>query len=262
MVGYSGNLGRAHEFNTLLAASQRLKDHPCIVFACVGGGYGFDELRRKVAQHGLNRIFQFFPYQDRSMLKYSLGAADVHWISLKPQLEELIVPSKFYGVAAAGRPVITISAENGEIAQLIHQHRCGIVVKPGDAETLAQAILSLAAIGNVSPIWAAGRETCWSCIFHAGTRSKVGGRFWKSSQRNRRDCTGSAAKTRSFGPSTAQNGNLQAIRNGVYRVGLGDTSSDLRPPRIMTGVVAAFRLAAAAPPWLHRLVFAIPLLPP
>jgi hypothetical protein len=38
---------------------------------------------------------------------------------------------------------------------------------------------------------------------------------------------------------------MQAIRNGV-RVGLGDTSSDLRPPRIMTGVVAAFRLAAAA----------------
>lgn len=37
------------------------------------------------------------------MLKYSLGVADVHWISLKPELEGLIVPSKFYGVAAAGK---------------------------------------------------------------------------------------------------------------------------------------------------------------
>jgi glycosyltransferase involved in cell wall biosynthesis len=144
VVGYSGNLGRAHEFNTLLAASERLKDHSHILFACVGGGYGFDELRRKVAQQGLDRTFQFFSYQDRSMLKYSLGVADVHWISLKPQLEGLIVPSKFYGVAAAGKPIIAISAENGEIAQLINQHGCGIVIKPGDAEALAQAIVDLA----------------------------------------------------------------------------------------------------------------------
>ena len=103
VVAYSGNLGRAHEFNTLLAASQRLKDHPSIVFVCVGAGYGLDQLRRSVEQRGLDRTFRFFPYQDRSMLKYSLGVADVHWISLKPELEGLIVPSKFYGVAAAGK---------------------------------------------------------------------------------------------------------------------------------------------------------------
>jgi colanic acid biosynthesis glycosyl transferase WcaI len=144
VIAYSGNLGRAHEFNTLLAASQRLKDHPSLVFVCVGAGYGLDQLRRSVEQRGLDRTFRFFPYQDRSMLKYSLGVADVHWISLKPQLEGLIVPSKFYGVAAAGEPIIAISAEDGEIAQLINQHRCGLVIKPGDAEALAQAIVDLA----------------------------------------------------------------------------------------------------------------------
>ena len=144
VIAYSGNLGRAHEFNTLLAASQRLKDHPSIVFVCVGAGYGFDQLRRSVGQGGLDGTFRFFPYQDRNMLKYSLGVADVHWISLKPELEGLIVPSKFYGVAAAGKPIIAISAENGEIARLITQHRCGLVIKPGDAEALAQAIMDLA----------------------------------------------------------------------------------------------------------------------
>jgi glycosyltransferase involved in cell wall biosynthesis len=61
VVGYSGNLGRAHEFNTLLAAAQRLKDHPRIVFVCIGGGHGFDELRRNIVQQGLVRSFKLFP---------------------------------------------------------------------------------------------------------------------------------------------------------------------------------------------------------
>jgi hypothetical protein len=77
--------------------------------------------------------FDFSRIEDRSTLKYSLAAADVHWISLKPQLEGLIVPSKFYGVAAAGRAIVAITAKNGEIAQLVEQNGCGVVVEPGDA---------------------------------------------------------------------------------------------------------------------------------
>jgi glycosyltransferase involved in cell wall biosynthesis len=156
VVGYSGNLGRAHEFDTILTASQRLKDHPRIVFICVGGGHSFDDLSRRVDQHGLRRTFRFFPYQDRSMLKYSLGVADVHWISLKPQLEGLIVPSKFYGVAAAGRPVIAISAKDGEIAQLVEQNACGVVIGPGDAKALADALIELS--GDIERVAEMGRR--------------------------------------------------------------------------------------------------------
>ena len=78
------------------------------------------------------------------MLKYSLGAADVHWISLKPQLEGLIVPSKFYGVAAAGRAIVAISAKDGEIAQLVEQNSCGITIEPGHAKVLAEALIDFA----------------------------------------------------------------------------------------------------------------------
>ena len=77
------------------------------------------------------------------MLKYSLGAADAHWISLKPEFEGVALPSKFYGVAAAGRPVIAITAENGELAHLVRHYDCGFVVAPGNAETLASVLLRL-----------------------------------------------------------------------------------------------------------------------
>jgi colanic acid biosynthesis glycosyl transferase WcaI len=143
VVGYSGNLGRPHEFDTILAAAMYLKDHPRIIFACIGGGYSFDELAHRVEKCDLRRLFRFFPYQDRSLLKYSLGVADAHWISLKPQLEGLIVPSKFYGIAAAGRPIIAIAAKDGEIAQLIEQHGCGIIIEPGDGKALADGLIDL-----------------------------------------------------------------------------------------------------------------------
>jgi len=141
VVAYSGNLGRAHEFDTLLGAAELLKNNLYIVFVCVGGGHSFDDLSRRVNERNLQHIFRFFPYQDRNMLKYSLSVADVHWISLKPQLEGLIVPSKFYGVAAAGRAIVAITAKHGEIAQLVEQSGCGVVIEPGDATRLADILI-------------------------------------------------------------------------------------------------------------------------
>jgi glycosyltransferase involved in cell wall biosynthesis len=143
VVGYSGNLGRAHEFDTLLAASELLRNDPHIVFVFIGGGQRMDELARIVKARGLDATFRFIPYQDRKLLKHSLCVPDIHWISLKPEVEGLIVPSKFYGIAAAGRPTIAITARDGEIARLVLQHKCGLVIEPGQADALAKAIVQL-----------------------------------------------------------------------------------------------------------------------
>ena len=121
VVGYSGNLGRAHEFDTLLAAAEQLKNSPRIVFLFIGGGHRSEELVHQVRARGLSDTFRFLPYQDNDVLKYSLSIPDVHWISLRPALEGLIVPSKIYGIAAAGRPMIAITARDGEIARLVQQ---------------------------------------------------------------------------------------------------------------------------------------------
>jgi glycosyltransferase involved in cell wall biosynthesis len=145
VVGYSGNLGRAHEFETALGASELLRSNPHIIFIFIGGGHLTEELVRAVKQRGLEQSFRFFPYQDQTQLKYSLCAADVHWISLRPEMEGLIVPSKFYGIAAAGRPVIAITARDGEIALLVKQYECGLVIEPGDAGSLAEALKLLSA---------------------------------------------------------------------------------------------------------------------
>ena len=143
VIGYSGNLGRAHEFETVLAAAERLRDEPRVAFLMIGGGKRFEELSSAVQARGIAGSFRFLPYQARTLLSYSLGAADVHWVSLDPRLEGLIVPSKFYGIAAAGKPVVVIGAGNGELAQLVQRHDCGFAIAPGDSDTLAATLRRL-----------------------------------------------------------------------------------------------------------------------
>jgi len=143
VVGYSGNLGRAHEFETVISAAGRLRDDRRIVFVFVGGGFQHSELARRVREQKLDHLFRFFPYQDRQQLKFSLSVPDLHWISLKSELEGLIFPSKLYGVAAAGRPIIAISAKDGEIASLVEKHQCGFGIAPGDSIALAEIIRTL-----------------------------------------------------------------------------------------------------------------------
>lgn len=136
VVGYSGNLGRAHELETILAAARELRDDPAFVFLMIGGGAKAQTLQRRAAECGL-RSFCFVPYQPREALADSMAAANVHWVSLLPELEGLVVPSKVYGILAAGRPTIFIGDAAGELAQLIRENACGCIVQPGDGVSLA-----------------------------------------------------------------------------------------------------------------------------
>jgi glycosyltransferase involved in cell wall biosynthesis len=140
VIGYSGNLGRAHEYATLLDAAEFLRDERDIVFLFIGSGHSMQSLRSEVERRGLAENFQFRPYQAANDLAQSLSLPDVHWISLLPAMEGLIVPSKFYGVAAAGRPTIAVTDPAGEIAELVRRYQCGAVVAPGDGHALAQTI--------------------------------------------------------------------------------------------------------------------------
>jgi colanic acid biosynthesis glycosyl transferase WcaI len=143
VLGYSGNLGRAHEFETVLAAAERLRNEPRVAFLMIGGGKHFAELASAVQSRGLASAFRFLPYQARALLSYSLGSADIHWVSLDPRLEGLMVPSKFYGIAAAGKPIIVIGDPNGELARLVRLDDCGFAIAPGDSETLAATLQRL-----------------------------------------------------------------------------------------------------------------------
>jgi len=139
VVGYSGNMGRAHEFRTIVDAAAALREDRDTVFLFIGGGAQKAMIAAASAERGLANLL-FKPYQPRERLAQSLGAADVHLVTLRPELEGLIVPSKFYGIAAAARPAICIGDPEGEIGTEIRAADCGRCVRQGDAAGLVAAI--------------------------------------------------------------------------------------------------------------------------
>jgi colanic acid biosynthesis glycosyl transferase WcaI len=141
VAGYSGNFGRAHEFETVMGAIRLLQEEDDLRFLFIGTGARVAPLQQGTA--GNVRV-QFRPYQPREVLSDSLSAADVHLVSLDPSLEGLVVPSKFYGILAVGRPVLYIGDAGGDLARLITTYDLGFVVAPGDAAGLAVAITALA----------------------------------------------------------------------------------------------------------------------
>ncbi|MCW8828146.1 MAG: glycosyltransferase family 4 protein [Gammaproteobacteria bacterium] len=143
VVGYSGNLGRAHEFVTVLDAAEQLRERHDVMFLFIGGGAQRDKVEHEAQRRGLSNVM-FQPYQPRERLGESLSVSDVHLVSLNPALEGLIVPSKFYGIAAAGRPTLFIGDVDGEIPRLLREGDCGYAVPGGDADGLAKHILELA----------------------------------------------------------------------------------------------------------------------
>ncbi len=151
VVGYSGNLGRAHEIETMLMAMKALNrdaknssaDCAAIKFLIIGGGALRSRLEDQAKRDALDNV-DFKPYQPRTQLAETLCTPDVHLVTLRPELEGLVFPSKLYAIAAAGRPMIFIGHQSGEIARIINKLGCGFVVAPGRGTELEQRIRQLA----------------------------------------------------------------------------------------------------------------------
>jgi glycosyltransferase involved in cell wall biosynthesis len=146
---YSGNIGLAHDFETLVGAAKLLEGGGVqMVFA--GEGPRLAQLRRDTA--GVAHV-GFLPPQPKEHLSSFLAAADLHLVSVRSGLEGLVVPSKAYGILAAGRPIFYVGGAGSEVAGVIAESGCGVVIPNGNAVGLAEAMKQAARQGEqrVSP---------------------------------------------------------------------------------------------------------------
>lgn len=145
VVMYSGNAGLVHRFEEILAAAARLeREAPDVLFAFVGGGPRRPEIEAAARERGLANVW-FGDYVPRSELSRSLSAADVHFMSLRPEQTGIAVPGKLQGILASARPVLFVGAERCESADTIRAARAGFTFTPGEGDALADAILALRA---------------------------------------------------------------------------------------------------------------------
>lgn len=143
VVMYSGNLALSHDFDDLIDVMGRLQGREDIVFLFVGGGSRLPALQRAVEAARLTNV-RFEGYQPYERLAESLSVGDMHFVTLREGFEGLVVPSKAYGVLAAGRPMIYQGSAATEVAEMITEHTAGAIVPNGDADALEAAIVRFA----------------------------------------------------------------------------------------------------------------------
>src|SRR5205823_8035843 len=120
-------------------ATTLLRDLRKLVVPIIGFGARRDELMRLARRLEATSV-RFLPWQPAETRSLSISAADIHVVGLAHGLAGYVVPSRLYGVLAAGRPVIAAADPESETAQLVREVGCGVVVPPGNPLALARAI--------------------------------------------------------------------------------------------------------------------------
>ncbi|MCU7765334.1 glycosyltransferase family 4 protein [Priestia megaterium] len=135
IIMYSGNLGLYYDLENLMNVIEKFKDREDVVFAFVGEGTIREKLVQYKEEHNLQNV-KFIPYQEKSDLIYSLNAGDVHWCLNAKGIKGVSVPSKLYGIIAAGKPILGALEEGSEARLIIEETQCGYVTEPGNYEQI------------------------------------------------------------------------------------------------------------------------------
>ncbi len=143
VVLYSGNFGLAHDIDTLAGAMLQLKDDPRFHFIFVGSGNKRHQLAKFCAENDIHSL-ELRPYVARDKLNEGLAVGDIGLVTQSDDCWGSVVPSKVYGILAAGRPVLFIGPRRATPARTIDLHRCGWHVNCGDVEGLTELLLDLA----------------------------------------------------------------------------------------------------------------------
>ena len=160
VVMHSGNIGHAQDLDTLVRAATFLRDLDRLRIMVIGFGARHGELTRLAQRLEVTRTVQFLDYQPREQLPFSLATGDLHYVGLARGLSGYVVPSRLYGILAAGRPALVSADADSEIVRIVEEVGCGIVVPPGRPELVASVIrdvaegrLSLVGMGDLGRAW-------------------------------------------------------------------------------------------------------------
>ncbi len=143
LVVYAGAHGMSNDLEVVLHAADALREQPNLMFVFVGDGKEKPALVQKAEDMGLRNVC-FVPSIPKSEMPQVLAAANACIAILKPiPLYATVYPNKVFDYMAAGRPVIL--AIGGVIREVVETAGAGIIVQPGDSQSLAKSIQYLLA---------------------------------------------------------------------------------------------------------------------
>lgn len=140
VVMYSGNIGLYYDLENLIQVTKEFKDKDDLAFVFIGEGAVKQKLQDFVTRNNISNV-SFLPYQSKDFIKYSLNVADLHLVVNQKGIKGVSVPSKIYGVMAAGKPILGVLEKGSEAQRLIKESACGKVVEPQDYKNVVKTIL-------------------------------------------------------------------------------------------------------------------------
>lgn len=135
---YSGNLGRAHEYETLLLAQRQLEEeHVPFDLIFQGGGPARTSAMRLAEKLNLKHC-QWLDYVPESQLISSLLEADVLIATQKKETQGLLWPSKLALMRLLSRPIVWVGPKEGAVSEMLRRlpETHGLFA-PGEAVELA-----------------------------------------------------------------------------------------------------------------------------
>ena len=142
VVMYSGNLGESHDLESILTAAEILQANQKIKFVIIGDGAKKERIYNYVAEKNLSNVL-LLPYQENTMLPFSLGCADVGVVTLDEGAGSVSVPSKTYYMLSAGSVILAIAPAESELAAIIRDYDCGKIFQKGKTDEIAGFIETL-----------------------------------------------------------------------------------------------------------------------
>lgn len=155
VILYFGNFGRVHQLDLILSLATSLGNCDGIHFCLVGPGPQKEALKHAAKEQNLNNV-SFHPSQPRERRSQILALGHMHLITLKSGCEDVVFPSKLYGICAAGKPVLFLGPKNSEISRIVEDLQLGLSSEEVDFPKLCQSIQRL--VGNEEKLNEFGRN--------------------------------------------------------------------------------------------------------
>lgn len=141
---YVGNFGLGHDMEAIATAVELLKDEDSIRWLFIGEGKAKPILEGRISACGAKNVV-LAGYQRRDQLADVLDVGDAHIVTMLPGWEGLLLPSKFFSVLAAGRPVVWVGPKESECGIILRELNCGYELAPGDGAGLARVVRAMMA---------------------------------------------------------------------------------------------------------------------
>lgn len=143
---YCGNLGRLHDFETLVQAlgNEFPSSGNSLRFTFHATGHGVKRLQEAAPSLGTAQVaLEVGDFLAPSQWVQRMKEAQVALVTMRPGAERVLMPSKTYSALVAGQAILAVCNRNSDLADLVLQYDCGWVVEPGNSSDLKEVLQAI-----------------------------------------------------------------------------------------------------------------------